>query len=47
MLVEAGIWLRPFGRLVYSMPPCVIDDDQLQRLTASLCRVLAQYLRAG
>ena len=27
-----GVWLRPFRDLVYTMPPYVIDDDQLDRL---------------
>ena len=42
--VEAGIWVRPFGRLVYTMPPFVIDDDQLDRLTTGMCQVVADYL---
>ncbi|ROR32375.1 adenosylmethionine--8-amino-7-oxononanoate transaminase [Inmirania thermothiophila] len=42
-LVEAGVWLRPFGRLVYMMPPYVIADDDLATLTAATCRVLAAY----
>jgi adenosylmethionine-8-amino-7-oxononanoate aminotransferase len=45
--VEAGIWIRPFGRLVYTMPPYVIDDDQLGRLTAGMCQVVADYLAAA
>jgi adenosylmethionine-8-amino-7-oxononanoate aminotransferase len=45
--VEAGIWVRPFGRLVYTMPPYVIEDDQLDRLTAGMCRVVADYLAAA
>jgi adenosylmethionine-8-amino-7-oxononanoate aminotransferase len=45
--VEAGIWVRPFGRLVYAMPPYVIEDDQLSRLTAGMCQVVADYLAAA
>lgn len=38
--VEAGIWVRPFGRLVYLMPPYVIGDDDLRFLCNQLIQVL-------
>lgn len=40
MLVDAGIWLRPFGRLLYTMPPYVISEEQL----AFLCRAVHSVL---
>ncbi len=40
LFVENGVWVRPFGRLVYVMPPYVIGDDDLHTLTAALCRVV-------
>jgi adenosylmethionine-8-amino-7-oxononanoate aminotransferase len=39
--VEAGVWVRPFGKLVYLMPPFVMNDDDLQQLTAAVCKVIA------
>ena len=40
--VEAGVWLRPFGRLVYLIPPYVIDPADLSVLTGAVRRVLSE-----
>lgn len=39
--VERGVWVRPFGRLVYLMPPYVVTDAQLERLCSVVCEVVA------
>jgi adenosylmethionine-8-amino-7-oxononanoate aminotransferase len=46
MLVERGVWLRPFGKLVYTMPPYVIEPTDLSRLTAAMVEGVADYLQA-
>lgn len=33
---EAGVWLRPFGRNIYCMPPFVIAPDDLSRVTSTM-----------
>jgi len=38
--VDAGVWVRPFGRLVYLMPPLVMGDEDLAVLTAAVYQVL-------
>jgi adenosylmethionine-8-amino-7-oxononanoate aminotransferase len=38
--VDRGVWVRPFGRLVYLMPPFVITCGELSRLTAVICEVV-------
>ena len=40
LFVERGVWLRPFGRLVYLMPPYIINDSDLDTLTAAVYKVL-------
>ncbi len=34
--VARGVWIRPFGRLIYLMPPYVIDKQDLSRLTSAV-----------
>ena len=36
--VDQGVWIRPFGRLLYLMPPYIIEPDDLSRLTTALVR---------
>lgn len=38
--VEKGIWVRPFGRNVYVMPPYIISDDDLRYLIKSTIEIL-------
>ncbi len=38
--VERGIWVRPFGKLVYVMPPYVITNDELNYLLAQMSEVV-------
>ncbi len=40
-LVERGVWLRPFGRLIYTMPPYVIDSEDLRQITSAIADVIA------
>lgn len=44
MFVEAGVWVRPFGKLVYMMPPYVMSDDDLQTLCRAIFNVLKQLV---
>ena len=39
--VEQGVWVRPFGKLVYLMPPFIISDSQLSQLINSIFEVLS------
>ncbi len=37
-----GVWLRPFGRLIYTMPPYICTDEDV----AQICRGVAAAVRA-
>ncbi|MBP2332408.1 adenosylmethionine--8-amino-7-oxononanoate transaminase [Corynebacterium freneyi] len=39
--VDAGVWLRPFGKLVYTMPMYICDDDEV----AAICRAIDAIVR--
>jgi adenosylmethionine---8-amino-7-oxononanoate aminotransferase len=40
--VEEGVWLRPFGRLIYTMPPYIIQPLELQAITSAIYKIVAQ-----
>jgi adenosylmethionine-8-amino-7-oxononanoate aminotransferase len=40
-LVDRGVWLRPFGKLVYTMPPYVIEQPDLTRITRAIREVVS------
>jgi len=42
LFVEAGIWVRPFGKLVYLMPAYIISDEDLALLCNRLTDIVAQ-----
>jgi len=39
--VERGVWIRPFGRLVYTMPPFITTAEDLTRITDAIHEVVA------
>ncbi|HIM54508.1 MAG TPA: adenosylmethionine--8-amino-7-oxononanoate transaminase [Gammaproteobacteria bacterium] len=39
-LIELGVWLRPYGKLLYAMPPFVITDDELITITRAIKTVV-------
>lgn len=40
--VEEGVWVRPFGRNVYIMPPFIITREELQKLTSAVVKIVGE-----
>ncbi|MEL7358200.1 MAG: adenosylmethionine--8-amino-7-oxononanoate transaminase [Cyanobacteria bacterium J06560_6] len=41
MFVDQGVWLRPFGKLLYTMPPYIIEPQELRAVTSAIYSVAA------
>jgi len=39
--VDKGVWVRPFGKNIYLMPPFIITKDELSHLCTAVCEVVA------
>ncbi len=42
LLVDLGVWVRPFGRLVYLMPPYIVDEADTKALTSAVVEAIEQ-----
>jgi len=40
LLVSRGVWLRPFGRMLYTMPPFVMGERELRQITDGMRAVV-------
>jgi adenosylmethionine-8-amino-7-oxononanoate aminotransferase len=38
--VQAGVWIRPFGKLVYVMPPFISDEQHIKQLANAIYTAL-------
>jgi adenosylmethionine-8-amino-7-oxononanoate aminotransferase len=46
VIMEHGVWLRPFGRLLYTMPPYITDDADLHAICTAMV-TMADRMRAS
>lgn len=45
LFVELGVWIRPFGNIIYLMPPFIISKDDLSQLTSAVLKVVATLVK--
>lgn len=41
-LVELGVWLRPFGRNLYTMPPYIATPEQIDRIVRAMLTIASE-----
>ena len=41
--VAAGVWVRPFGKLIYLMPPFIINANDLKILTTAIVEIIKKH----
>lgn len=44
-IIEQGVWIRPFGHMIYIMPPYIITPSELQQLTAAIAAIVEEVAR--
>ena len=42
-LIDDGVWLRPFGRLLYTMPPFISQRAEIAKITNAIKSVILDY----
>lgn len=40
---EEGVWIRPFGNIVYLMPPFIVDDEERTALTDAVVKIMREW----
>jgi adenosylmethionine-8-amino-7-oxononanoate aminotransferase len=46
LALEHGVWLRPFGRLIYTMPPYITGEDDLALICSAIRAVAEESIAA-
>jgi adenosylmethionine-8-amino-7-oxononanoate aminotransferase len=39
---ECGVWIRPFGKFIYLMPPYITLEQDIKKLTQAVCRAVKE-----
>jgi adenosylmethionine-8-amino-7-oxononanoate aminotransferase len=42
LLIKQGVWLRPYGKLLYTMPPFIINKQELLLITKAIKTVVEE-----
>lgn len=41
-IIEQGVWIRPFRQMIYIMPPYIINEAELQKLTRAIAKIVEE-----